>query len=86
MTLSFVVSDYNYDYFRGTSMATPHVAGVAALVWSKHPECGPSDIRNAMNATAVDLGSRGRDRYFGNGLVQAQDADKYLADHACSGN
>lgn len=85
-TLSFVVSDYNYDYYSGTSMATPHVAGVAALVWSRHPECGPSDIRTALNATAIDLGSRGRDRYFGHGLVQAQDADEYLDDHACSGN
>ena len=85
-TLSFVVSDYNYDYYSGTSMATPHVAGVAALVWSRHPECGPSDIRNALNATAVDLGSPGRDKFFGNGLVQAQDADQYLSDHACLGN
>ena len=58
-TLSFVVSDYNYDYFSGTSMATPHVAGVAALIWSKHPTCGPTDIRTAMNATAVDLGATG---------------------------
>jgi subtilisin family serine protease len=85
-TLSFVVSDYNYDYFTGTSMATPHVAGVAALIWSKHPACGPIDIRNAMNATAVDLGAKGRDRYYGNGLVQAKDADAYLDSHACSGN
>jgi subtilisin family serine protease len=86
VTLSFVVSDYNYDYFSGTSMATPHVAGVAALIWSRHPECGPTDIRTAMNATAVDLGARGRDRYYGNGLVQAQDADAYLTDHGCTGN
>lgn len=85
-TLSFVVSDYNYDYFTGTSMATPHVAGVAALIWSKHPACGPIDIRNAMNATAVDLGAPGRDRFYGNGLVQAQDADAYLTAHRCTGN
>jgi len=85
-TLSFLVSDYNYDYFSGTSMATPHVAGVAALIWSKHPVCGPTDIRNAMNATAVDLGTKGRDKYYGNGLVQAQDADAYLTVHGCTGN
>jgi serine protease len=85
-TLSFVVSDYNYDYFSGTSMATPHVAGVAALIWSRHPACGPTDIRTAMNATAVDLGARGRDRFYGNGLVQAQDADAYLTAHGCTGN
>ena len=84
-TLEFVVSDYNYDYFSGTSMATPHVSGVAALLWSRHPECGPTDIRSAMNATAMDLGASGRDAYFGHGLVQAQAADRYLVTHACSG-
>ena len=85
-TLSFTLSHYDYDFFSGTSMATPHVAGVAALIWSKHPECGPTDIRKAMNATAVDLGTPGRDKYYGNGLVQAQDADAYLDLHGCSGN
>jgi subtilisin family serine protease len=84
-TLSFVLSGYDYDYFSGTSMAIPHVAGVAALIWSRHPECGPTDIRNAMNATAIDLGPAGLDRYFGNGLVQARAADEYLASHACLG-
>ena len=84
-TLSFVLSGYDYDYFSGTSMATPHVAGVAALIWSRHPECGPTDIRNAMNATAVDLGPGGRDRFFGHGLVQARAADEYLKSHACLG-
>jgi serine protease len=67
-------------------MATPHVAGVAALIWSLHPACGPTEIRTAMNATAVDLGSPGRDKYYGNGLVQAQDADAYLTAHGCTGN
>jgi subtilisin family serine protease len=85
-TLSFTLSHYDYDYFSGTSMATPHVAGVAALIWSKHPECGPTDIRAAMNATAVDLGTPGRDKYYGNGLVQAQDAEAYLVQNGCSGN
>jgi len=85
-TLTFTPSGYDYDYYSGTSMATPHVAGVAALIWSTHPGCGPTDIRTAMNATAVDLGSPGRDKYYGNGLVQAQDADAYLDAHGCTGN
>ena len=84
-TLSFEVSDYNYDYFSGTSMATPHVAGGAALLWSLHPQCGPTDIRNAMVATALDLGARGRDMRFGHGLLQVRDADKYLSSHGCLG-
>jgi hypothetical protein len=58
---------------------------VAALLWSRHPECGPTDIRSAMNSTAMDLGASGRDPYFGHGLVQAMAADRYLVTHACSG-
>jgi subtilisin family serine protease len=84
-TLTFAISHYDYDWYDGTSMATPHVAGVAALLWSRNPQCGPTDIRTAMNATAEDLGVRGRDRYFGNGLVQAKLADDYLKSKGCTG-
>jgi serine protease len=85
-TLSFSPSHYDYDYFSGTSMATPHVAGVAALVWSTHPQCSNNEVRAALNATAVDLGVPGRDHTYGNGLVQAQAASDYLDQHGCAGN
>ena len=62
----------NYATWDGTSMATPHVAGVAALVWSHFPSCTGDDIRQAINATAEDLGSGGRDNSYGYGLVQAK--------------
>jgi subtilisin family serine protease len=84
-TLTFAVSNYNYDYFSGTSMATPHVSGVAALLRSRHPQCGPDDLEAAMLATAQDLGPRGRDNYYGSGLVQAKAADDYLTKHGCTG-
>jgi PKD repeat protein len=61
----------NYDRYNGTSMATPHVAGVAALVWSHVPGAGAVAIREALQATAIDLGDAGRDNSFGYGLVQA---------------
>ena len=63
-----------YDAWNGTSMATPHVSGVAALVWSFNPSWTNHDVRNALNATALDLGDLGRDRAFGYGVVQAKGA------------
>jgi len=63
-----------YELLSGTSMATPHVAGVAALIWSANPSWTNQQIREAMNVTARDLGTSGYDTSFGWGLVQAKDA------------
>ncbi|WP_444946002.1 S8 family serine peptidase [Microbulbifer sp. VTAC004] len=75
----------DYEYFNGTSMATPHVAGVAALVWSHFPSCSNTEIRTALTATAEDLGDSGRDNAYGYGLVQAKAAYDYLATNGCTG-
>ncbi|MCO1332790.1 S8 family serine peptidase [Microbulbifer sp. OS29] len=75
----------SYEYFNGTSMATPHVAGVTALVWSHFPNCSNTEIRNALTATAEDLGDAGRDNAYGYGLVQAKAAYDYLSLNGCSG-
>jgi serine protease len=74
-----------YESWDGTSMATPHVAGVAALVWSNHTGCSNVDIRNALNATAQDLGTAGRDTSYGYGLIQAKAASDRLASQGCGG-
>ncbi len=63
-----------YAYYNGTSMATPHVSAVAAVLWSANPSASNDDIRNAMNSSAMDLGDAGRDNAYGYGLVQAADA------------
>ena len=60
-----------YAYMDGTSMATPHVAGVAAMVWSANPTATNPQVRDALTSTALDLGAAGRDNDFGSGLVQA---------------
>ncbi|KAL3802716.1 hypothetical protein ACHAW5_000968 [Stephanodiscus triporus] len=73
--LSFVA---NYAFFDGTSMATPHVSAVAALVWSAKPTATNLDVRAALIATAEDLGMPGRDDLYGYGLVQAKRAMDYL--------
>jgi len=75
----------NYAYFDGTSMATPHVSAIAALVWSHFPTCTNANIRNALNATAEDLGAAGRDSTFGYGLVRTKAAVDYLTLNGCSG-
>ncbi len=75
-----------YEAWDGTSMATPHVSGVAALVWSNYPTCSNAEIRAALQATAEDLGPAGRDNAYGYGLVQAKVAFDYLATHTCTGS
>lgn len=65
--------DDTYDYMSGTSMACPHVAGVAALVIASGIT-NNVDVRNQMAATAEDLGAAGRDIRYGYGLVDAEKA------------
>ncbi|QBG37594.1 S8 family serine peptidase [Litorilituus sediminis] len=77
-----VSANQDHAYYNGTSMATPHVAGVAALVWSNNPNCTATQVRNALKSTAVDLESAGRDDKTGYGLVQAKAASDALA-NAC---
>jgi subtilisin family serine protease len=73
-----------YASFNGTSMATPHVSAVAALVWSQHPTCTADQIRTTLQKTALDLGTAGRDNEFGFGLVQAKDASDRIATLGCA--
>jgi serine protease len=64
----------SYQAWDGTSMATPHVSAVAALVWSKYPTATNKQVRQAMTETAEDLGTAGRDNSYGFGLVRANNA------------
>ncbi len=83
---SSVYSTYknnSYSTLSGTSMATPHVTGVAALVWSQFPSCSAARIRTALTATAQDRGTTGRDVYYGFGIVRAQNAVSYLQTNGC---
>ncbi|WP_254795556.1 S8 family serine peptidase [Arsukibacterium indicum] len=76
----------NYGLMSGTSMASPHVAGVAALVWSHFPQCTNAQIRNVLAVTAEDLGSAGRDNSYGHGLVRAKAAYDYINQQGCDGS
>jgi subtilisin family serine protease len=66
------VRNNQYDSFDGTSMACPHVAGVAALAISKNPGKDNLWIRELLDHSAEDLGTPGKDIYFGYGLVDAR--------------
>lgn len=79
-------SNGNYEYYNGTSMASPHVADVAALVWSYHQTCSATEIRSALTTTALDIHTPGRDNHTGHGLVQAQAAVDYLNSNGCTGS
>jgi len=71
---SFSKPASGYEAWNGTSMATPHVSAVAALLWGSDTSLSNVDIRDAMGASALDLGTSGRDNAFGYGLVQAKAA------------
>ncbi len=62
-----------YATISGTSMASPHVAGSAALVIASGVT-DKSEVRSKLQSTADDLGSPGKDNLYGYGLVDAQEA------------
>jgi subtilisin family serine protease len=60
---------YGAGVFNGTSSATPHVAGAAALVLSAFPTYTPADLESYLTTNAIDMGSSGMDNLFGHGRV-----------------
>ena len=68
---------FGYYFFQGTSMATPHVAGGAALVIANGNATSPDAVRAALETTTDDMGEIGRDDFYGNGLLNAATALTY---------
>ena len=62
--------DFGLWFFQGTSMATPHVSGVAALLIA-NGVTGPDNVRNRLESTAEDKGTPGWDEEYGWGIVDA---------------
>ncbi len=63
-----------YASMSGTSMACPHISGVAALVWSRFANMSRDQLRMHLRYTADDLGSAGFDEHFGYGRINAKNA------------
>jgi subtilisin family serine protease len=59
----------SYGWKSGTSMAAPHVSGLAALVLSRNPDLTPDQVRGLIEQNAKDLGATGWDPYFGHGRI-----------------
>ena len=66
--------DATYQMSTGTSIATAHVSGVVALMLERDPSLTPVDVRKILEATATDLGPKGKDSQYGWGLVNPKKA------------
>lgn len=71
---SWFRTDADYNTISGTSMATPHAAGVAALIAQRFPAATGQALRTRLNNATDDLGAAGRDPQFGFGRVDALQA------------
>ena len=65
---------YNKDGYTGTSMAAPHVAGLAALLMSQAPTLTGAQVERIIRTSAKDIGTAGKDDTFGYGLIQPRRA------------
>lgn len=71
---SFKAGAPGFAFADGTSMATPHVTGVAALLLAQNPGLSAAELRSRLTTYAVDAGSAGRDDQYGAGIVNARNS------------
>jgi len=84
-TFSLDPREFAYWFFQGTSMATPHVSGAAALLIS-NGVTKPARVRQALESTAKDLGPPGWDEQYGWGLINIGAALRYRVAGDLSGD
>lgn len=79
-------TDNGYHTLSGTSQATPHVTGIAALLMQQNPGMSASSIRSLMQQEAIDLQQPGRDQATGFGLVQFPSVEEDEPDEPDNGD
>ncbi len=62
-----------YIFFSGTSMAAPYVSGIAALLRANNPEMSSATVENVIYQNCDDAGAPGKDKYYGNGIINFAD-------------
>lgn len=73
-TITAINAAGNLATLSGTSMASPHAGGVAALILSKNPNLTPAEVRSILAKSSDDLGAPGWDPVFGHGRINARKA------------
>ncbi|WP_214803677.1 S8 family peptidase [Exiguobacterium sp. ERU656] len=72
------LSDGESAFWSGTSMAAPHVAGVASLLYSLKPTLKATEVESILKKSAQDLGKIGYDKAYGYGRLDADKAVRYI--------
>lgn len=84
--LSCGISGYNsYVYMSGTSMASPHVSAIAAMYRLMYPTAGPAKIQELVKRYTTDVGSSGKDDYYGYGIPKLSKAMSVKVDKTSLG-
>ena len=71
---NFQTGTPTYAFYQGTSMAAPHVTGVAALLLAREPGLTAAALRNRLTQFAVDVDNNGPDVLYGAGIVNARNS------------
>lgn len=74
VNVNSTVLNNGYGTKSGTSMACPHVAGLAALIYEKYPGISPVNLERKITSSATDLGDSGYDTLYGYGLINCEKA------------
>jgi subtilisin family serine protease len=79
-------NDNSYATLDGTSMATPHVAGLCALIWSYRPGLTPNQVEQFLKQGCDDLGTTGQDDTFGYGRIDSYNSLVLAGGVRCQGD